>query len=269
MRWMWYIAICSLCLGLVLVIPCVRRQAVAGVSVVVYPLLYFQNCIYCIYSALSNTVTSRDELQCKLSWYRSMYEDMRAENTRLRAMCAYARATTDLSSFSRRYHNGHGVIAAVIFRQLNDERHMCILNAGTNRGVAPDMLVVYKDMLVGRVEAVYPYYCRVRLITDRYSHVPVMCAQTYTRAIHCGTNHTNTSTLLYVSHLSPVEVGEAVITRASGMVYPDGFGVGQVVSCTSHGLYHDVVVAPYVNVADIDYCTVIQPGAEHVITSSN
>lgn len=263
---MWYAAIGALCFSLSLTIAPVRHGIASGIAIVSYPFVYVQDMLFRTYRALTDGVTSDAHLRRELAWYRDMYTRMRADNVRLQASLAYTQAIEELAAFSRRYDTTYGIIAAIIFRQCTQDQHMCIIDAGSNRDIVPDMIVVYHNMLVGRVEAVYPYYSRVRLVTDRRCHVPVVCSTTQTRAIHAGINEQDTSTLLYVSHLAQLQPGESVLTRSSGLVYPDGFGVGRVISYVPNGLYHDVVVEPYVDIYDIDYCTVIQPGAEHTIS---
>lgn len=267
MKQIWYLPAIAVCIALAC-IPSVRRSVVTTISVIGYPVMYVQDAVYRGYYVVRDVMRTRAELRNACAWYRDMYVHMRSENVRLQASLAYAQAVQELTAFARRYNTmQYGICAAVIFRQCTCDQQMCLINAGYNRGVREDMIVVFHNILVGRVEEVYPYMSRVRLVTDHRLQVPVICTDTQTRALHCGINRDDVTQLMYVSHLESVQPGEMVITRSHGMVYPDGFGVGRVVSCTPSGLYHHIVVEPYLDITAIDYCMVIQPGAEHATSS--
>ena len=249
-------------------VPQVRHYIMPAASMAVYPVVVVQNWIYAACKPIADTLQTHASLQRDLAWYRDMYEWTRAENVRLASTLSYANAVDEVAAFTKRYDADYGVTAGIIFRQCTPEQHTCLIDAGSNRGITPDMIAVYHNMLVGRVEEVYPYYSRIRLVTDAGCHVPIECVQTGTRGIHQGSNSVEYSQLLYVSHLADIQIGDTVITRSSGVVYPYGFGVGRVTSYETHDLYHTVYVQPFINIRDIEYCSIIQPGAEFTVNSS-
>jgi len=210
---------------------------------------------------VATTWNSHANLLRERDWYRERYERERAERIQTEATLEHLSDTYELRRFAQRYSDHNAILATIIFRQYNQAEHYCLVNAGSWHGAQQDMIAVYKNMLVGRVETVYPLYSCIRCITDSSLHVPVVTLASHTKGVHRGAYSSETSYITYVSHLAQPQVEESVVTRASGLVYPYGFGVGRVDSFTQDGLHHTVYVEPYVDIRDIDYCYLVQPGA--------
>jgi len=259
-RYVIYITLIILLSGICIYTP---DWVSTGLSYLSYPVVCLQYPVYRSVSTIASWCVPDDTIRQERDAYRDLCDDLRAENIRLTSQRAYAHAVEEVASFARRYHAEYGTIARIILRQCTAYRHICLLNVGSRHGVQPDMIVVYKHMLVGRIEQVYPYYSRVRLITDATCHVPAECAVTGARGIHRGNNDNNASSLMYVNHLTSVQPGDMVMTRAHGLVYPSGFGIGRVASYTTDDVHHNVYIYPYINIYDIEHCYVIQPGSEY------
>jgi len=89
--------------------------------------------------------------------------------------------------------------------------------------------------------------------------VAATCANTHTCGIHEGTN-TDTTMLSYVSHLSPMQIGDLVLSTGQGLVFPQGFGLGRVTSSYVNGLHLTIELQPLLNLHEIHYCAILAIG---------
>lgn len=60
----------------------------------------------------------------------------------------------------------------------------------------------------------------------------------------------------------PMQEGDLVLSSGEGLIFPRGFALGNVKHYQVNGLLHDVIVEPLINLETINYCYVIQKGAE-------
>ena len=151
-------------------------------------------------------------------------------------------------------------IAQIIAKNFSDDAHYLLIDAGLSKGITKDMVVVYKQCLVGKVTEVYPWYSKVIAVTDRGCKVSSVCLQTKTMGMHEGENKLNVARLNYVSHLEPIQVGDYLISSGEGLVFPRGLGIGQIISCVQEGLYHVIEVKPLIDLQKITYCAIIERG---------
>jgi len=205
------------------------------------------------------------ELSFLMDTYVKKNSELLAENIALHATLLNAKQVEELMGFTQRYKASCVCIAQVLLRKFLPESHFFLLDAGANRGVCPDMVVVCNNCLVGRVSEVYPYYCRVMLITDQLSKVPAVCVRTDAHGIYEGAQKIDQGNLTFVSHLSTLEQGDLVLSSGEGLVYPKGFALGTIESFTLDrlGLNYEIAVKPINNFKTIHYCCIIQKGAEY------
>lgn len=181
---------------------------------------------------------------------------LQMQNVRLRAALAYMDKVKDLDAFNERYQK-KGHIAQVLARNLSDEAHYFLVDAGAQKGVTKDMVVLHQNNLIGKVTEVYPWYSKICLITDRTCKVAAYCTQSKAQGIHEGRNDEHNSSLNFVSHLAEVRDGDLVLSSGEGLIFPEGFAVGRVASCSTDGLYKHIAVTPGCDLREIDYCVIV------------
>lgn len=186
-------------------------------------------------------------------------EVLRAENIALRAQHAYAQDIREVADYTKRYEQ-EAHIAHIMMKHLSDQAHYFLVDMGARDGIHQDMVAVYKNCLVGRVTEVYPWYSKVQLITDASCKVGASCAQSRALGIHRGDNTTDTTALDYVSHLDKVEVGDMLLSSGEGLIFPQGFALGTIATCTPNGLYKKVGIKPLLNLRDLHYCVLLAKG---------
>lgn len=103
-----------------------------------------------------------------------------------------------------------------------------LADVGADRGVAEGNPAVSEHGLLGRVTGVSAHACRILLLTDVMSHVPVLLPRVNGRAILAGDGGPNPALLFLRAHLLP-RSGDRVLTSGDGGVFPRGLAVGQVV----------------------------------------
>jgi rod shape-determining protein MreC len=237
-----------------------------GISYCIYPLLATQRAIVNPVKQYFEVNQLQREVQALYVRCIAERQELLKENIELVSMLDVARAVQELSEFKKRY-SSDALIAQVIGRQY-DDRHFFWIDAGKNRGVEVDMVVVYKNCLIGRITEVYFYYSKVTLITDPFCKVAAFCKNSQEHAIHEGTGSINQTKLTYVfdSRLDldkRLKKGDLVLTSGEGLIFPKGFGLGTIESFKSDDLQCNVTLTPLVDFNKIDYCSVIAKGAAY------
>jgi rod shape-determining protein MreC len=199
-------------------------------------------------------------LERALTMVQAERDELMAEAIELRSESRYQSDTKELDESNKLLADAVVCKAQIIAKNFSDAAHYLLIDAGASKGVAKDMVVIYKQCLVGKVTDVYPWYSKVLPITDRACKVSACCLQTKALGVHEGRNLLYATSLNYVSHLEAVQVGDYIISSGEGLIFPRGLGIGQILSCSQDGLYHVVEVKPLVDLQSITYCTVIQRG---------
>lgn len=226
-------------------------------SYLVYPVLLLQ---YSIIDPIKKWRLGKQtfaEVHDELARMQKEYGRVLAENIYLHAELSYFQNTKELREFKTRFEEQNARIVRVLARTFSDQAHFFLIDAGSQKGVEKDMVVVYKNNLVGRVTDVYPWYSKVCLVTDRLCKVAAYCVDSKARGIHEGANRDDSATLSYVSHLAEVKENELVLSSGEGLVFPEGFALGMVASSSVEGLYNHVTVKPMCDLRNIDYCMVM------------
>lgn len=237
-----------------------------GVSVVetissymVYPFLRVQQLVIEPISRWSEHSSNVQELENVIENLQQKYDEIFAENITLKAMHHYADETKELRGFNKRYLLDRGHIAHVLARHFSPSNQFFLVDAGTAQGIKRDMVALYGNSIVGRVAEVYPWYCKISLITDVDCKVAALSLSPKISAsgIHEGINDARHTVMRYVSHLDMVKVGNDVLSSGEGLVFPKGFALGKVISADKGDLFYAITVQPALDFSALRYCTLI------------
>lgn len=223
-------------------------------SYMIYPVMMVQQKIVAPIKIFFERKYSIEQLQQQLKTLQESREKLVAETISLRATLHYADDIQEVMEFKKNYENLHGTIVQILAKNISDQAHFILIDAGANKGITKDMVALYKNGLVGRVEEVYPLYSKVVLITDRTCKVAASCAITHAHGIHEGCNDEHRCLLNRVSHLSAVQEQDMVLSSGEGLIFPRGFALGQVKSIVPEGLMYRVEVEPIFDIRTINYC---------------
>jgi rod shape-determining protein MreC len=247
-------------------------------SCCLYPLLKAQQLVVEPVARWKNRSDSVADLEKNMSDLQKKYEHLCSENIALKALCQYADETDELRIFNKRYALQKGCVAQVLARHFSSNNQFFLVDVGSVHGIKKDMVALYGNAIVGRVAEVYPWYCKVSLITDADCKVAVLCAlfgekgysankslhsrKTKTAlksasGIHEGINDATCTSLRYVSHLEQIHAGDDVLSSGEGLVFPKGFLLGKVISAEKGELFYTIAVQPALDFHALRYCTLI------------
>jgi rod shape-determining protein MreC len=230
-----------------------RLQLYAGVqaaaSYICYPLIYLQH--FCIDPCKRSVQTDALVLQ-------EAYEAMLQEYIKLQATADYYNQVKELIDFKQRYEMNHAQLAQIIERHLGSDEQYLLIDKGSHHGIHDRMVLVFKDMLVGRVLQVFPLFSKCILITDQRCKVGAYCAHTQAEGIIKGLNKENSLQMEHVSHLSVMQEHDMVISSGQGLIFPRGFGIARVSAYVKDDLVYQVSCEPLCDLRAIDYCYVIE-----------
>lgn len=238
----------------------VRPMLIACMSsLVVYPILRIQNLFVGPISAWCARTANAQALMKSLDLMREENERLKADVIRLQGLVDYSQETHELASFAQRYEV-QGPIVQILMKQLTSQGHFFWVDRGAHDGIAKDMVVVYKNHLIGRINEVYSWYSKVQLVTDSGCKVAGYCAGTQVHGIHKGCNTDCNTVLTYVSHLEKLIVGDMVFSSGEGLIFPRGFLLGHIMSSKTDGLYQQVQLKTDVDMHALTHCMVLTKG---------
>lgn len=167
--------------------------------------------------------------------------------------------TAQLKRFKERVGAHNGVIARVLVTHVDGQEHFLLVEGGQRRLVTTDMIALVDGHMIGRVMAVFDYYCKVVLITDKRVNIAAYCAQTGASGIYHGCSQNNQGQLAFVDHLQAIVVGDTVLSSGQGLVYPEGLCLGTVTTCSKSGVERQITVQPRIDIQRIEHCLLVHP----------
>ncbi len=133
--------------------------------------------------------------------------------------------------------------------------HSMVVNAGARDGVRKGQAVLSGETLIGHVAEVGDRSARLQLLTDPNSRLPVMIEGSRTRAILAGDGRERPR-LGYIAGNPNIQVGDRVVTSASGAAFPPGLPIGVVASIAEGGPW----VEPDVHRHELEYVAIVDYG---------
>lgn len=230
-------------------------------SYFLYPFLLLQERIVTPLKSWSERRKSNEELEKLLLQSYQEHQELFAKNIEIQSAIAYFDECKELIDFKKRY-SGQAIVAQILMKNFSENMHFMFVDAGSVRGIKPDMVVVYKNCLVGRVTHVYPYYSQVLLITDPTCKIASQTCTTKAQGIHEGLCKLHETKLTFVSHLEQLKQDDLIISTGEGLVFPKGYGIGKIKSFELDGFHYRVIVEPLLDLSSLKNCSIIEKGAE-------
>lgn len=235
---------------LAIVLFFVRIQLYVGLQTVAsylcYPLIYLH--YICIDPHKRSTQTLLAQA----------YEKLLEDYMKLQVTADLYDDIKELLDFKERYASDGARLVQIIERHMGQDEQYVLIDKGSRHGIHDRMVLVYKDMLVGRVYQVFPCYSKCILITDQRCKVGAYCAKTKAQGVTKGANYGDCIDLAHVSHLEAVEQDDIVISGGQGLIFPRGFGIVRITEFHKEDLLYQVSCRPLVDLQAITYCYVIE-----------
>jgi rod shape-determining protein MreC len=225
----------------------------AFASSILYPFLSIEHGIATHCATVYNRLAHAKHIYNEYQLLQQKYEAVYAQLVQYKATNAFYENTKELHDFAERYNYTNGLIVQIIARCTTSHEHTIFIDAGSYKGIELDRVLVWKNALIGKVIEIYPYYSKVRLITDPASKVAVVCSTTGARGICQGAGSLSELTLNFVNHFDNLICGDLLLSSGDGLIFPEGFSLGTIVTVQPEGLYYKSTVQPYVNIATIQY----------------
>ena len=230
------------------------------VSYVTYPVVLFQCYTVDPCKNLWNNLKTYKQLEDEVKTLKQRYLETLEENVSLKGVVNYFDEIDEILSFKKKYSQKDAKICQIIYRMISDRGHVIFVDSGSKNGIDVDMVAVYRNCLIGRVEQVYPFYSRIICTTDSRCKVAACCVKTKTRGICVGGNRKDRISLEFVEHFNKLKTGELVLSDGGGLVFPKGFCLGKISNFEKKGISFSVDVEPAIEIESISYCYLIKKG---------
>lgn len=237
---------------------CVRVANHTG-ALVLYPVLHLQQSINEWWRQKEAEQESIVVLKKRVQALECEKRQLLQELIALYAAHHHATITDSLKHFKDRVAAHNGVIGRVLVTHVDEHEHFLLVEGGQQCAITTEMIALVDGHLIGRVMAVYPYYCKVVLITDKRINIAARCAQTGATGIYHGTNQGPLARLSFVDHLQKVVVGDTILSSGEGLVYPEGLCLGIIATCTKSAVEYDITVKPRIDLHRIAQCLIVHP----------
>lgn len=148
------------------------------------------------------------------------------------------------------------VTAKVIASEGDGFVHSLIVYVGKTSSVKKGQVVLHKQGVVGRIDAVHGLYARVLLISDINSKIPIIIERTREKGILSG-NNTAVLNLLYTAPKADIVVGDKILTSGVGGMFPSDLPVGYVSKVSPSS----IEIMPVEPIETIEYVKIVNYGS--------
>jgi len=145
------------------------------------------------------------------------------------------------------------VTAKIVANEGDGFSHSLIAYVPDKQVVQKGQVVLYRNALIGRVDAVRGSYVRVMLISDISSKIPVVIERTREKGILSGDN-TQILHLLFTASNADIKKGDKVVTSAIGGMFPSDLIIGYVLNVGET----DISVVPLHDISKAEYIQIVQ-----------
>ena len=198
-----------------------------------------------------------DALKREVAVSQEEIERLEARVIQLEQELDFQDRTRELVSFSHRYKESFHILSKILMKKIDDRDHLLYLDAGSRKGIHKNMIVVYKNSLVGRVTQVYPLYSEVACITDRRCKITAELYNKKIKGIYEGENKEQ-AVLKFVPHFQKVEQEDRLYSSGEGLLYPKGFFLGTVSEIKTGAVDQIISIQPPVDFNTLEYVYIIK-----------
>lgn len=237
-----------------------RLESIA--SCCVYPFLAVQHRVISPVQSLFAKKQNLADLQKRITELEDEKQTLQGRVTQLESLKFFSEQTNQMQKFEHRYDTQNLQLSHIVMRRFTNTEQVFFVDAGSKHGIHKDMVAVFKNSIVGKVDQVYPYYSRVMSVADKRCKIAAYCSVTKTQGIFEGTNSQDIASLAHVDRLKKLRAKENIISSGEGTVFPRGFLLGTLESFEPQGMHHHVTAKPAVDLQKLEYCYLIQKGKE-------
>ena len=201
------------------------------------------------YFALQNTTRDNEQL-------RRENDALKLQVNQLQSKAAEADRLATLLNFRQAQRNVPMLAARVIGTGADTGSQTVDLDRGERDGIRRNMGVITPDGVVGKVIESYRDTAQVQLLTDKYSGVGAMLADSRIQSPVGGTGEPLLS-MKYIPTDDTVSVGEHVVTSGMDRIFPRDLPVGIVTEIKTGRPFQQVRVRPSANLQRLEEVIVL------------
>lgn len=147
--------------------------------------------------------------------------------------------------------------AQIIGSAASPDFRTVTIDKGTLHGLRADMAVLGPTGVVGRVVVAGPRASRVQLLVDRNAAAGATIERSRAQGVVVGAGDDRLH-LEYVSEVSDVAVGDALVTSGIDGIYPKGFVIGTVDVVEKNGVaYRSISIRPAIDFSALEAVLVV------------
>ena len=226
-------------------------------SYVLYPFLRTYECAISPFAAWCQHKNTVYALQAQIKDLQIKSDELQEENIVLQASALLYQDIAEMIDFRKRYDVRDLILGHILLKNFQAQEHYMLVNRGSRDQVHINMVAVCNNCLIGRVVEVYPWYCKILLITDQWNKIAAITGSTKVKGIYEGRNSEN-AFLNYVQHFTTPQLDELVFSTGEGLIYPQGFCLGKISQIVQGDIYHAVSITPIIDFSKIEYVYIIQ-----------
>ena len=226
-------------------------------SYIMYPFLRTYECAISPFAAWIQHRNTIHSLQQHIKELQAKSDALQEETIVLQASALLYQDIAEMIEFRKRYEVQDIILGHILMKNFQAQEHYMLVNRGTRDQVYVNMVAVCKNCLIGRVVEVYPWYCKILLITDQWNKIAAITGDTKVKGIYEGRNSEN-AFLNYVQHFTTPKIDELVFSTGEGLIYPQGFCLGKISQIVRGDIYHAVTITPIIDFSTIEYVYIIQ-----------
>jgi rod shape-determining protein MreC len=148
------------------------------------------------------------------------------------------------------------VAAQVLSAGSSETARIVMIDKGSEDGLKPDLAVLVPDGVVGKILHVFPNTAQVLLLTDAYSGVATLLADSRIHGVVKGQNKAE-CTMTYVPNGEEVKPGQIVYTSGEDQIFPKGLPVGVVLEAQPGPEFQQITIAPLAKLNRLEEVLVI------------
>jgi rod shape-determining protein MreC len=228
-----------------------------AVSYAAYPFLQAHSLVCDSIDSTKKKFQSLHDLKVELSAEKKRREWLDSRVVELEQTALFHERTKDIVSFSERYDESFYLLAKILMRKQNAQEYILFLDVGSKKGIIENMIVVYKNNLVGRVIQVYPLYSEVAFILDSRCKITAETSQGNIEGMYEGQNK-DRALLKFIPHFIEIKVGTRIYSAGKGLLYPQGFLLGTVDHVKQGSIDQEISIEPTIDFNRLEYVHIIK-----------
>jgi rod shape-determining protein MreC len=201
------------------------------------------------YFALQNASKDNEQL-------RRENDSLKMQLTQLQGKAAEADRLAALLNFRQSHADVPMIAARVIGASAGAASQTIQLDRGERDGIRRNMGVITPDGIVGKVVESYPNASQVLLLTDKYSGVGAMLAESRIQS-PVGGQGEPLLVMKYVANDDTVNPGERVVTSGMDRIFPRDLPVGTVAEIKPGNPFKQIRIKPAANLERLEEVLVL------------